>query len=114
MEEARSCSNCGYAGTCGADRCCDYILIERHCRPCPAGDGCAAWRSKAEVKKRSAAMDDRPPIVPTRNAMLWQTLFRRSDEETSARWKAARQQERAAALAQLNLGSRGRRELNQG
>ena len=112
MVKKKRCSNCGYVGKCGADRCCDYILIEKHCRPCPASDGCAAWRSKAEVNKRKAMMDEIAPIVPTANSMKWARAFQVQEREvTRSEWKSARQRERAAAIAQLELGTKQRREM---
>jgi hypothetical protein len=112
MAEKKSCDNCGYAGRCGADRCCDYILIERHSRPCPPSDGCEAWKSKDEVKKRSLMVEEMKPIVPTEEAMRWKRLFEEQAPDTVEAWKAKRRKERAEAIAQLHLGTKERREMN--
>lgn len=113
MEEKKSCDNCGYVGRCGPDRCCDYILVERHCRPCPPSDGCEAWKSKAEVTKRSAMIEEILPIVPTEEAMRWKRFFESQTENSLEEWKAKRKKERAEAIHQLRLNSKGRREMNQ-
>ena len=111
-KKKKSCKTCGYVGKCGADQCCDYILIEKHCRPCPASDGCAAWRSKAEVNKRKAMMDEITPIVPTVNSMKWAKAFLAQEREgTKNEWVAARKRERATVIAQLGLGTKQRREM---
>lgn len=111
-KKKKSCKTCGYVGKCGADQCCDYMLIEKHCRPCPASDGCAAWRSKAEVNKRKRLLEQIQPLVPTKEAARWQKLFRdQQRDETLGDWKSVRHRERAAAIAQLKLGTKQRREM---
>lgn len=44
------CFPCVYYGK--STRTCDYILIEDHSRPCPAGAGCTARITKKEAKRR--------------------------------------------------------------
>ena len=34
------CQGCIYATAVGGDQICQYILIVRHRRPCPPGEGC--------------------------------------------------------------------------
>ena len=111
-KKKKSCKTCGYVDKCGADPCCVYILVEKHRRPCPASDGCAAWRSKDEVNKRKLLLEQIQPLVPTKEAARWQKLFRdQQRDEKLGEWKSARQRERAAAIAQLKLGTKQRREM---
>ena len=115
------CSNCGYAGRLGPDPCCDYILIEGKPRvhkvrggSCKADLGCRAWKSKADVKKRSTLYDERKPLVPTVVSAAWAKYFKEQErKDLTDEWKADRRREREMAIKQLGLGSRGRREINQ-
>ena len=36
------CKGCVYRTYAGAEPICGYILVERHRRPCPPGEGCTA------------------------------------------------------------------------
>lgn len=36
------CKDCVYRTYAGAEPICGYILVERHRRPCPPGEGCTA------------------------------------------------------------------------
>ena len=43
MMQRNPCSGCKYYfGDYIANRCCNYIFVEGHRRPCPPGDGCTA------------------------------------------------------------------------
>lgn len=50
------CLPCIYYGK--STLSCDYILMEDHSRPCPAGAGCTARITKKEAKRRMQAKWD--------------------------------------------------------
>lgn len=102
----KRCSNCGYRGTLDGIQCCDYILVEKHMRPCPGGDGCAAWKPQEEVNKRARLVrEEMERIVPTRNAALKTAEFRKKAKEKlteEQRRERARERDRKYKAAHKN------------
>lgn len=49
------CLRCIYFGL--STKTCDYILLEGHRRPCPAGDGCTVRRTRKDLNVRKPKWD---------------------------------------------------------
>ena len=46
----KTCKNCLYYNSGRGIPCCDYILIKKHSRGCPAGKGCTKKEREQQMK----------------------------------------------------------------